>query len=204
MTKKTYICLVAIIAALVSCKDDSDIEYDILKSLEGTYELVDIGWTGEAFDWNGDNVASDSAKDEFDPKKRNGAISNYMIKASAHGTHSTLSAYFPVQIGDTSLFKEPDPDFGWNTRQEQWHDFIYVKVEKTNGQHVLTCKNKTDSPVWPSNSSYSSNLSHYTHGTTEFDDGKFILSYDAVFFDPVSWKDVSGRIAFTYALKPGE
>lgn len=202
MTKKVYVCLlVAITAVLVSCTDDSDIEYDILKSLEGTYELADIGWTGEAFDWNGDNVASDSVKDEFDPMKLNGSIRNYMIKASAHGT---LSAYFPVQIGDTSLFKEPDPDFGWSIRQEQWHDIIRVNVEKTNGKHVLTCENKTDSPVWPTSSSYDSNLSHYTHGITVYDEGKFILSYDAVFFDPVSWKDVSGRISFTYAIKPEE
>lgn len=199
MIKKVFICLIALITVFTSCIEGPDIEYDILNSLEGTYELIDIKWTGEAFDWNGDNKASGAVKDEFNSSKPHGVMNDYKIKASGHGT---LTAYFPMQIGDTTLRKEPNPDTGWDIRQEQWHDFINVEASKINGKYVLTCTNKTDSPVYPSSSSHNTNFSHYSHGATEYNDGKFILSYDAVFFDPVSWKDVTGKIAFTYAIKP--
>lgn len=68
--KKVYtLCLGIAFVIFTSCKEDSDIGYDILKGMNGYYELSDIEWTGDAFDWNGDNKASSILKDELNSNK---------------------------------------------------------------------------------------------------------------------------------------
>lgn len=204
--KKVYtLCLGIAFVIFTSCKEDSDIGYDILKGMDGYYELSDIEWTGDAFDWNGDNKASSILKDELNSNKSQWKIEKFWLVANASHLTSYLHAYFPGQIGDTLSCKEPYQGISWDIKIVEYNDCIEMEAEKKDSQYELVFRNKTDvPPTYNTGFVKYSNLSHYSNGTTEFKDGSFIRSYDAIFFDPVSWKNVSGKISFIYTFKSND
>lgn len=199
--KRVFFFLVLSLA--LSCeKNDQDVKIALAKSLDGKYALSGIDWNGEPFDWNGDGIASFNLEEEFNEENNSyffvgGDFKDYMMYASSYFTGGGLNFNIPVQQGDTVSYRLRGV---FPARVNAHGNYSIVKHD---GNYDVECScDEKDLQLSDIGHGRRKFLSKYTDGSILYNDGKFILSYDAVFFDPVSWKDVTGKIAFTYAIKP--
>lgn len=202
---KRYLLSFLALGLVLSCQEnDQDIKMSLARSLNGKYALAGIDWDGESFDWNGDGTASPDIEEEFNEENNRwvsvgGDMKDYILYADASFMGGSLNCNLPVQQGDTLEYIRRSV---FPTRVNAWCHYSIVK--RNDGYGVECSCDETDLQLSDYGHGRRKFLSKYTNGMIVYDEGKFILSYDAVFFDPVSWKDVSGRISFTYAIKPEE
>lgn len=191
--KKLFTLVFVLAGIFVSCSKETDHSYEMLKSLNGRYVLTDVEWDGEPFDWNGDGVKHESLLDEM--KSLSSGLSHGYI---CPGTPSwsgevTMMGAIPGQVGDTTNRK----DFG----EIIAHYKAYATVAKNNNEYRFVFSFKDNSPIVPTIGTPEVPLSKCTNGVITYNNGTFNATFDAVFFDPVDWKEVSGKVTFIYTYK---
>lgn len=202
---RRYFLFFLALGLVLSCQEnDQDIKMSLARSLEGKYALTGIDWDGEPFDWNGDGTASPNIEEEFNEENNRwffvgGDMKDYILYAESSFMGGSLNCNVPVQQGDTLTYGLRGV---FPTRVNAWCHYSIVKL--ADGHDVECSCDEADLQLSDYGHGRRKFLSKYMNGVMAYDDCKFILSYDAVLFDPVSWKDVSGRIAFTYAIKSEE
>lgn len=191
--KKLSVFILSIASILTSCSSEEDLSESIMGSLVNRYYLTDIQWDGKPFDWNGDGVIEPAILEVNHDDYINPAHQSSLGISKWSRHCGSLGGGIPAQEGDTTSSKQI-------YRSIANIDF-HVEVAKHNNVYDVIVLSKNEEPINANCMFGKPSLSRYTNANGTYNDGKLILSYDAVFFDPVSWKDVSGKIAFTYAIK---
>lgn len=192
--KKPFAFIFSVITIFTSCSAEEDLSESIMKSLVNRYYLTDIQWEGEPFDWNNDGVIEPAIIEVNHNDDLNPANHSSLGLSKWSRQCGSLGGSIPAQEGDTTSLKQI-------YRSEANIDF-HIEVVKHKNTYEVMVLSKNEEPICAKGMFGKTSLSRYTNAMGTYNDGKVILSYDAVFFDPVSWKDVTGKIAFTYAFKP--
>lgn len=123
-------------------------------------------------------------------------MKDYIMYSNSYFTGGGLNFNIPVQQGDTVSYSLR----GIFPARVNTHG--HYSIVKHNDKYDVECScDEKDLQLSDIGHGRRKFLSKCTNGTITYNSGKFVISYDAVFFDPVSWKDVSGKIAFIYTYK---
>lgn len=190
--KKLFALVFVLAGFFASCSKESDHSYEMLKSLNGRYILTDVEWDGESFDWNRDGIKHEYLLDEM-KSLSSGLSHGYICLGTPSFGEVTMMGAIPGQVGDTTNRR--------NFREIIAHYKAYATVAKNNNQYRFVFCFKDNSPIVPTIDTPDVPLSKYTNGVITYNNGTFNATFDAVFFDPVDWKEVSGKVTFIYTYK---